>query len=165
MAHAQKVRFPGAVFLIEPDPTNYFFLVRNIHVNQLSAHYPLPFGVWSSNTWLSLKGDSFDQGSFTNSISPEQGNTPCVSVDNLVSFLGLMRLDWMKIDTEGAEIEVLQGARVTLQSMRPIIWMEIQKVNESKLTELLPQIHYTLFQKHDFNEELSYWWLVPQSSA
>ncbi|MCS6790116.1 MAG: FkbM family methyltransferase [Bacteroidia bacterium] len=162
IAHAQEVSFPGAVFLIEPDPENYFFLVRNLQANKLSSHYPLPFGVWSCNTWLSLLGDSSHQGSFTRSISPQQGSTPCVSIDNLVAFLGLKCLDWMKIDVEGAEVEVLRGALSTLQSLQPIVWMEVWKENEAQLTQLLFPIPYTLFQKYDFDENLSYWWLMPQ---
>jgi hypothetical protein len=38
-----------------------------------------------------------------------------VTVDGLVQGLGLARLDWMKIDVEGAECEVLEGARQVLQ--------------------------------------------------
>lgn len=165
LAHARNVQFPGAVFLLEPDLENYSFLVRNLRINGLKSHYPLPFAGWSGNDWLNLLRKSPHHGSFTNILTPEKGSTPCVSIDNLVAFLGLKRLDWMKIDVEGAEVEVLRGALSTLQRLQPIVWMEVWKENQTPLTQLLSQIPYTLFQQYDFDEEISYWWLMPRRNT
>ena len=38
--------------------------------------------------------------------------------------LDLSRLDLIKIDVEGMELEVLQGAKATLERFRPIIIVE-----------------------------------------
>jgi FkbM family methyltransferase len=48
----------------------------------------------------------------------------CLSVDEFVSSHGLERLDFIKLDCEGADIEILSGARQTLQRFRPTVVLE-----------------------------------------
>ena len=47
------------------------------------------------------------------------------TVDNIVSELGLDRVDFIKIDAEGAELEILEGATETLNSPGVRIAMEV----------------------------------------
>lgn len=160
LAHAIHVRPPGAVFLLEPHPENYYHLVRNLRVNQLSAHYPLPFAVWSEQTWLTLSDDQKYRTSYTFAIERKKGNIFCTSVDNIVDFFHIDRIDWIKIDAEGSEIEILRGAQKTLRIFSPVVWVEVQAENESALQSLLPEIGYRIEQREDFSE-LAYYWLVP----
>ena len=44
---------------------------------------------------------------------------PTLSIDQLVAELGLERVDFMKIDIEGAEREALEGARETITKFKP----------------------------------------------
>ena len=46
------------------------------------------------------------------------------TVDDLVAEMGWNRVDFIKIDVEGAERRVLQGAKVTLQESNPVLLME-----------------------------------------
>jgi FkbM family methyltransferase len=46
------------------------------------------------------------------------------TLDELASRLGLTRLDWVKIDVEGAELGVLQGGLGTLKRFRPRMLIE-----------------------------------------
>jgi FkbM family methyltransferase len=48
----------------------------------------------------------------------------CLSVDEFVSSHGLERLDFIKLDCEGADIEILSSARQTLQRFRPAVVLE-----------------------------------------
>ena len=52
-------------------------------------------------------------------------STLIVSLDDLFSWEGLDRLDYLKIDAEGAEAEVLTGGRNTINKYRPIILVEV----------------------------------------
>jgi FkbM family methyltransferase len=42
-----------------------------------------------------------------------------VALDNVLSGLNLEKIDWIKIDVEGAELEVLKGLQDTLKRLDP----------------------------------------------
>ncbi len=48
-----------------------------------------------------------------------------VAIDDLLRWEGVERLDYMKIDVEGAETAVLQGAQKSIARFRPIIQAEV----------------------------------------
>jgi FkbM family methyltransferase len=52
-------------------------------------------------------------------IDSDMLEVECDALDNVVSRLGLERLDGIKLDVEGCEIEVLKGAQRTLARSRP----------------------------------------------
>jgi FkbM family methyltransferase len=49
-------------------------------------------------------------------------------IDSVFPELGLERLDFMKVDTEGFELEVFEGARETLDRFKPIVFFEMNHV-------------------------------------
>lgn len=51
------------------------------------------------------------------------------ALDQLVATLMLERMDWMKIDVEGAEWAVLRGAEQSLRKFKPNILLEIDHQN------------------------------------
>jgi FkbM family methyltransferase len=57
-----------------------------------------------------------------------------VSLDDLCRWEGLQRLDYLKIDAEGAESAILQGGAAVLASFRPIVQVETTK-NDSRLPD------------------------------
>lgn len=48
------------------------------------------------------------------------------TLDELVAGLGLERLDLVKVDIEGAEARLLEGARATLARFRPALMLELE---------------------------------------
>jgi FkbM family methyltransferase len=66
-----------------------------------------------------------------------------VSADELVKWLP--KPDVLKIDVEGAELEVLQGASGMLVEARPLIVSEVSGKNAGKVSELLTEADYVLF--------------------
>lgn len=46
------------------------------------------------------------------------------TLDDLALDLGLIHLDWVKMDVEGAELGILQGGLSTLRSFRPFLLIE-----------------------------------------
>jgi hypothetical protein len=48
------------------------------------------------------------------------------TVDDLVEALGLGRLEFVKVDIEGAEARLLAGARGTLAAFRPVLMLELE---------------------------------------
>jgi FkbM family methyltransferase len=53
--------------------------------------------------------------------------------------------DVLKIDVEGAELNVFRGARQLLQAKRPILIFELTRPNWNEESRLLNELGYTLF--------------------
>jgi len=69
--------------------------------------------------------------------------TPMMNIDSL----GLARLDFMKIDVEGMEIDVLRGARETLARCKPLVMAEMIKSDVQELVEFLEGLGYEAITK------------------
>lgn len=68
--------------------------------------------------------------------------TPMVTIDSL----NLARLDFIKIDIEGMEMEALRGGRKTLETCRPIMLIEWLKSDISEISHFLEGMKYRLFK-------------------
>ena len=66
---------------------------------------------------------------------------PTVSVDSME----LPRLDLMKVDVEGMEMEVLAGARRTIARHHPILVVENLKIDREVLRRYLDEFGYFYF--------------------
>ena len=64
-----------------------------------------------------------------------------VKLKTLDSF-GIKKCSFLKVDVEGHEIEVLEGAIKTLRESRPIILIEVREQNASIVTGLLESLGY-----------------------
>lgn len=62
-----------------------------------------------------------------------------------IDSLNLPRLDLIKIDIEGMEMEALQGARASIAQLRPVLLMEKIKSNEEALTGFVTELGYQVF--------------------
>ena len=62
-----------------------------------------------------------------------------------INSLNLSRLDLIKIDVERMELEVLQGAKVTIERFRPIIIVEQLKASKQEIAAVLASYGYEWF--------------------
>ena len=62
-----------------------------------------------------------------------------------IDSLGLQRLDLIKIDIEGMEMEALQGARASIARLRPHLLIEKIKSNEEALVGFVTELGYKVF--------------------
>jgi FkbM family methyltransferase len=121
----------GRVFSFEPDATARSFLVRNIELNKLEGRVSVePVALSDRNgqhTFFSLGGNSMSSlaraglGSASHSDLVSETIVQTMRLDDFVTKRGLRYPDWIKIDTEGAEILILKGAPETLRSVRGIL--------------------------------------------
>ena len=74
----------------------------------------------------------------------DESTTPvrCITLDSL----GANRVDLLKIDVEGMEIETLAGAENLIKSFSPIILVEWIKSPKAELKKTLDRFHYTHFE-------------------
>jgi FkbM family methyltransferase len=69
---------------------------------------------------------------------------PAVALDSLE----WDRLDFIKIDVEGMEADVLRGARRCIERFRPMILLEVIKSDRAELRAMLEGWGYELFDAH-----------------
>jgi FkbM family methyltransferase len=126
----------GRVFAVEPDARTCQFLAHNIRANGLS-------NVTVEQRFMGLDGSRktflfcAQNPACSPSMKPElvgrinQASerwdlleVESVSIDNFVSSHGLEKLDFIKLDCEGADVEILSSARHTLERFRPAVVLE-----------------------------------------
>jgi len=115
------------VIALEPDPDNLAILRMNIELNECTDRVkPLMIAAGSKEELLPLyKGVSFDTSSIVQSFraatSEVEAYVKVDTLDNILTREGLApgsRIDYLKIDVEGAEVDVLRGAVETLKRTR-----------------------------------------------
>lgn len=125
--HMALRRGAAKVVAVEPDPLNLECLRRNFAQEIASGKVVVfPKGVWSSATVLVLSESKLNSGSnsFVGEGGGEKIEMPVTTIDNLVSELGLPRVDYIKMDIEGSEREALKGAQATLRKYRPRLMID-----------------------------------------
>jgi FkbM family methyltransferase len=120
----------GKVIAIEADPANFEILNRNVNLNKLTNVTSLNYAVYSNQTKLKLylpgKQSGFtiyntimvNRGKHQGKFIEVNGNT----LDNLLkqNEINFANINWIKIDVEGAEFEVLKGAQNVLSKSNDI---------------------------------------------
>jgi FkbM family methyltransferase len=121
----RKALWAGAlkVVAIEPAPENLECLRRNFAVEIETGRVVIyPKGVWDKDDVLKLSVDptSSARDSFVRSVENAQFiDAPLTTIDKLVTELRLPRVDFIKMDIEGAERKALVGGRETIAKYRP----------------------------------------------
>jgi len=69
----------------------------------------------------------------------------------MIDAMPLPQLDFLKIDVEGMEIEVLQGAAASLRKHRPWCWVEYWKVGTGPIKDAFKGLPYKFFQVDPLN--------------
>jgi FkbM family methyltransferase len=110
----------GRVFAFEPFPDNARNLIKHVKINGLTNVTIVPAGLWRRNGLMPFAaGEHTSMGRVG-----ERGGSlavPVYALDELVkSFMPPPNL--VKVDVEGAEANVLHGAR-GLMSRRPPVWL------------------------------------------
>lgn len=112
------------VISIEPDPANILCLRRNFSKEIAAGTVTvIEKGVWNEAAEIQFEHDVHDSSRHTFHHQPnaevELTSISVVPLDQIVSELGIDRVDFIKMDIEGAEREALEGAQATLRRFRP----------------------------------------------
>jgi FkbM family methyltransferase len=129
-AHIGKYSLPlarqfGKVLSIEAHPENFRALKEGIRLNGLSNITAINIAAWNSDKDIDLY---LREGSGWYSVKTN-GRMGAIKIrakhlDGVLTNLRIERLDWIKVDVEGAELEVLEGMKRTLDRYKPKIVFE-----------------------------------------
>jgi len=142
---AAKLSKPkGHVYAFEPLPRNIKFIHKHIALNHLAKYISVIEAAVSDKNGSA----HFDLGASTamGHISYQgQLEVQLVSLDELYSKDQIPAPDYIKVDVEGAEYEVLNGARRILQTRRPILFLDTHaRSAHDKTVALLQELGYSL---------------------
>lgn len=142
---ANQIGESGKILAFEPNPRNAIVLKKNMELNKLKNITMFENAASDKNqiTNLILSDDPM-LSMIGNDAEEENIEIECVTLDSVYEKLKLEKIDWLKIDAEGSEINVIKGAKKILEKFHPKIIVEIRKENEAKLKKLLFQNKYNI---------------------
>lgn len=146
---AHRVGSKGHVFSFEPDNFNITIFEKNIALNSLNDRITLNEKLlWNATTEL----DFFESGTPGSSAhwkpSPDKlVKKKTVTIDNWIKEQGIKKLDFVKMDIEGAEIEALEGCITTMKTMTPNFAIASYHWVDGKQTYLWVE---DFFKKHNY---------------
>lgn len=153
----------GLVVAIEPDSENYSALKRTIELNKLQNVIAVNAAAWNCDTKLkfSLAGSSlgssvkFDFGRGSAEVEARM-------LDSVLQEIGVARVNWVKINVEGAEFETLKGLEDTLRSFLPDVISEVEHDNVEEVTAFMRAIGYIVEMiPTAHNKDVSYYLFHP----
>lgn len=129
---AKRVGAAGRVVAFEPSSRERNKLEHNVARNRLGNVTVVPCAVGSSEGTAALQIASGVHSGHNTLGALVHDDAPAVGVehvsverlDTLIERLGIATVDVIKIDVEGAEMHVLEGARRTLAAQRPVLMVE-----------------------------------------
>lgn len=122
MLAGELVGDSGHVYAFEPSPRNVSFIEKHIRLNYYE-HITVFEAAVSDHTGEAF----FDLGaSIATGHLTDQGTlrVDLVCLDDLLAQNKLRPPDFLKVDVEGAEYDVLRGARQLLAAHRPVIFLD-----------------------------------------
>lgn len=127
---AKLLKGEGRVYAFEPDPKNYDLLIKNTQLNGYTNVVGINKALSDTRGMTSLflnehnfGGNSLSQHNVSSTSSVIDVET--ITLDEFVSETKLLKVDLLKIDVEGAEGLVFDGAKKLLANGPKRIFMEL----------------------------------------
>ena len=129
----------GAVLAVEPSSREFERLEANIALNRLAnvATHKVALGSRTGEAILAVAEpehagmnaiDVRDAGETLPGWTESTESVAVETIDEIVARSGLQRLDLIKLDIEGSEVDALEGASSALSRFRPLILLEAEQV-------------------------------------
>jgi FkbM family methyltransferase len=122
----------GKVFAFEPIPEIARRLEDNLLLNPISQVKIYDLALSNHNGQVSIyrfAGDNHGMSSLVSQQGGDSSNVRCATLDHFVAVERLTRLDWIKLDIQGAEPLFVEGALQTIEKFRPKIVTEVSETD------------------------------------
>jgi FkbM family methyltransferase len=162
----------GRVVAFEPVPRNFEFLNENLRLNSCTNVEPVNRAVLDRREQIRIeipKNDPLPVGvSFASPNTKGDVIVEAVSLDDYV-LKRTKRVDFLKVDAEGAEDKVLDGARTLIERDHPLIMMEVHhfdgRLEASSVPARLISMGYHLEQIDRGYMTSHFWAIWPEAGS
>ena len=144
----------GKVFTFEPNPENYEELTFNVKLNKLKNIKTYLLAIGSKKTKLELTVPNYSsRGSLEPLIKKQICKEGCCNtfkvavetIDSLIKRKLLTKPDFIKIDVEGFETEVLKGMIKTMKRFKPELFIEIHGKLKKETVKIILERDYSIY--------------------
>jgi FkbM family methyltransferase len=147
-------RGASKVYVFEFIPTNIAIMRKNVSLN---TQYAGCISIVENAVWENSDIDIsyFDDGpsSRVAEVGVYSGTTTTLSIDDLVKMQELTKVDFIKMDIEGAEMAALKGAQETIRKHKPKLAISVYHKQDDLI--LIPAYIHSL--NPDYNFYLDYY--------
>lgn len=157
---AKLVGERGVVIAIEPHPENYQALTRNIELNGFKNVIALNVAAYNGDGEKMPLIGSIDQ-EYTVKAAVEEGCilTETKKIDSVLEELDIQKVDYVKIDVEGAELEVLEGMEKCIKDNSSLkILVEERREYEKDIKKILEGFKEEYVDDMGPNVHVKYYW-------
>ena len=158
---AKCVGSAGLVVSFEAAPRNFSTLRNNILINNLENVELLNVAVFSKVGSIQMSISSTDVASGDWSISRESGGetiqVPTITLDRFCKQAKVLP-DFLKMDVEGAEYDVLMGGSEVISRSRPTMLIELHHFDGNVVANQVPEL------LREWNYQISWLERWPQTS-
>jgi FkbM family methyltransferase len=152
-AHIGRYSFPiaklvgenGLVIAVEPDPLAFKALLMGVKLNNFRNVLALNIALSNGEGRAILCQKLVTATSSTVEFDKCRRfvEVPLKRLDSVVEGLRLKCVDAIKIDVEGAEIQVLKGAVNTIARFKPFIVIEVRNSNTDEFMRIMKSLGYS----------------------
>jgi FkbM family methyltransferase len=159
---ARAVGETGSVVTFEPNPQNYNAILDHIELNGFKNVTVMQIGLGRKRE--TLKFVVSDRQSALGTAHPSRQNQllerrgvrvfhiEVDTLDNQIAVNNLPKPDFVKIDVEGLEIDVLNGMIQTISNDKPELLIELHGQGEQDVVDFLFRHRYNVYQvENDIN--------------
>jgi len=161
---SSKIGREGIIYAFEPDNKNYEYLEKNIQLNHLINVKAIKAGLGYRSSLAKQQGTGGGINlQVANNFNEKVGSIKVYSIDDFIAENKLSKIDFIKMDIEGWELDALKGAENCLKSCKPKLAVCVYHKPEDLLNivNYLKQIvpGYQLYLDHkstSWNETILY---------
>lgn len=137
----------GNVYAFEPIPSTYAVLKKNIVLNALTNidTYNLAASSQPGEIIFRMPKGNHSMASMHWHKNCEDVDEYIVNTVNLDSMFSNKNIDFVKIDVEGAEGDVVAGMEKIISSYKPIIFVECSEIGRQKFWEVMKKYDYRCY--------------------
>jgi FkbM family methyltransferase len=119
------------VYAFEPFPGTFEKFRTNLRLNpEMTEIHALNLGLSNQKGVLHMGSQGANSGAFRMTTDTQNSiSVPVTSLDEFVSEHQISRIDFIKIDVEGYELHVLEGAMKSIAEFKPILIFEYSVKN------------------------------------